>query len=89
MEKFIPSGRPGLEVFHQLQKAKNVKWAVLDTGELGIWKTDLTYLRGQGDEKWWIPIWGSYIETPDAKIIVDCGKILTTQKSKGGSVTKE
>jgi len=74
MEKFIPSGRPGLEVFHQLQKAKNVKWAVLDTGELGIWKTDLTYLRGQGDKKWWIPIWGSYIETPDAKIIVDCGQ---------------
>ena len=70
MEKSIPIG---LEVFPKLQKARNVKWAVLDTGECGCWKTDLTYLRGQGERKRWGPVWGSYIETPDARIIVDCG----------------
>jgi len=71
VEKFVPTS---LEVFPQLQKARNVKWAVLDSGLCGSWKTDLTYMRGQGEKKGWGPIWGSYIETPDAKIIVDCGQ---------------
>ena len=61
-----------IELAGKLKKAKNVKWAVLDSGGMNIPKSDVLYLQGQG-ETIWLPFWCSYIETPDARLIIDAG----------------
>lgn len=61
-----------IELYDQLKKVKNVKWAVLDSGGMNIPKSDVLYLQGQG-ETIRIPFWCSYVETPDARLIIDTG----------------
>lgn len=65
-----------IELSSKFKKAKNMKWAVLDSGGMNIPKSDVLYLQGQG-ETLWLPFWCSYIETSDARLIIDAGADIT------------
>ena len=81
-------GRGGyICVSDNLDKARHVKWAALDSGGMTNAKCDLTYLRGEG-EVLWVPYWCSYIETPDAKIMIDTGLDLADTKERLSSWAK-
>ncbi|MFC1956901.1 N-acyl homoserine lactonase family protein [Chloroflexota bacterium] len=67
-------GQPQICVSDSLEKARNVKWAVLNTGSMNVWKSDLLILRGQSERKKNCPIWCSYIETPDVRMLIDTGQ---------------
>lgn len=78
----IQRGRGGyIEVSGQLEKAKHVRWAVLYSGKHDIAASDMLYIREQGKTRW-SPMWCSYIETPDAKIMVDTGPDIDDMKEK-------